>query len=173
MLFFKRDRPTKPAAPSTRSVSAAVAKPSTSRSQTATLNPPAAKTSDVLIGTSFVANDGTEESLAAFDFDGPGRRLADWKKSRKAPSKLDRQASDEAMAWFVALPKNLRMFQTLASYPHVVNNLHAVWDDPEALTILFENLINSRRQKRVGFPPDVKSELVVLRAWAFAQKRLA
>lgn len=47
-------------------------------------------------------------------------------------------------------------------FPHVVRQLDALWNDPEALTEYFSELMVSRRPGRRGFPPDVGAEILAL-----------
>ncbi len=123
------------------------------------------------LDTTFVANDGFAGSADDFDFGSAGKR--DWKKLRRPPSTTDRRVTDEAMQWMALLPRNLRLMHTMRDYPHVVNGLVAVWNKPEELSIHFENLINSSRQNRAGFPPLVRAELVALRAYSLLKLKAA
>lgn len=47
-------------------------------------------------------------------------------------------------------------------FPHVVRQLDALWNDPEALTEYFSELMVSKRPGRRGFPPEVGAEILAL-----------
>lgn len=49
-----------------------------------------------------------------------------------------------------------------ARFPHVMQKLDQYWDDPDALTEYFSELMVSRRPGRRGFPPEVGAEILSL-----------
>jgi hypothetical protein len=49
-----------------------------------------------------------------------------------------------------------------AGFPHVMRKLEQYWDDPDALTDYFSELMVSRRPGRRGFPPEVGAEILSL-----------
>ncbi len=58
----------------------------------------------------------------------------------------------------------LAMLPTVArDYPHVVNNLAAVWSEPTRVNGIFDKLLLSDRDSRQGFPLAVVVELSELR----------
>lgn len=89
-----------------------------------------------------------------------------FKKLRRAPSATEMRVGDAAMTWLLSLPKELRPLQCCKAYPHVVNHLAGWWDSPEALDSYFDDLLQSRRKQRVGFPAPIKAEIEALFAHA-------
>lgn len=49
-----------------------------------------------------------------------------------------------------------------AGFPHVMRKLEEYWNDPDALTEYFSELMVSRRPGRRGFPPEVGAEILSL-----------
>lgn len=89
-----------------------------------------------------------------------------WKKQRKLPGATETRVSDAAMAWMQSLPKAHRPMRTCQAYPHVVNHLCGWWDNPDALASYFDDLLNSSRQNRQGFPAPIKTEIETLLTFA-------
>lgn len=114
-------------------------------------------------------NDGLQAAAGDLNFDETSAQ--DWKKLRKPLSVDDRRINDAGMAWVATLPRELRPLNIIHSHPHVANLLASMWDRPAELPVQFENLINSRRTQRAGFPTLVKVELTALRAFARQQGR--
>jgi hypothetical protein len=85
-----------------------------------------------------------------------------WKKLRRAPTADDQRVNDSGLVWMARLPQLLRPHETAIRYPHVVNNLAKAWSDDDARAVLFDDLLNSPRRKRKGFPVDVARELRAL-----------
>jgi hypothetical protein len=121
--------------------------------------------------TSVLADDGLQQDISEFDA-GRMPSLEELKKRRKQQTAEDKRVADEAMVWMGALPRELRMMHTMLNHPHVVNGLVQRWNQPEPLTVYFQNLLASRRRGRVGFLPPVKAELLALRSYAAKQGRL-
>lgn len=48
-------------------------------------------------------------------------------------------------------------------FPHVLNRISAVWEDPPATAELIDDLLVDRRGGRRGFPADVLAELLTIR----------
>jgi len=72
---------------------------------------------------------------------------------------LNRRAVD----WLAELPANVRPRELAMRFPHVVNNLAAVWHEREKCCEYFDSLMRDRRGGRRGFPPRVAFELTVLK----------
>jgi hypothetical protein len=51
-------------------------------------------------------------------------------------------------------------------FPHVLNQLSAVWDDLPVAAELIDDLLVDRRGGRRGFPADVLAELLTIRRLA-------
>ncbi len=50
----------------------------------------------------------------------------------------------------------------VADFPHIARKLDELWNDPEALTEYFSELMVSKRAGRRGFPPEVGAEILAL-----------
>ena len=79
------------------------------------------------------------------------------------------QPSDEPFAatfrWVAGLPKEVRPLALLRQFPRIANVLALSAGNPETTRdYLFELLID-RRGGRLGFPADVRAELLRLRAY--------
>jgi hypothetical protein len=94
------------------------------------------------------------------------------KKQRRVTAPNDAKLKDGSLRWLEQLPKQHRPLKTCQAYPHVVNHLAGWWDIPEGLSDYFEDLLNSKRTGRQGFPLPVKAELETLRAYARVKKLL-
>jgi hypothetical protein len=79
-----------------------------------------------------------------------------------------RQRSDAARAqlqgpgYAPALPS---LTQTALRFPWVVQKVQRAWESPRAFDATMDELLIDNRGSRHGFPFDVLSELVDLRAW--------
>lgn len=95
------------------------------------------------------------------------------KETRAEPSGRDanglrrRQPYNEplpsTMRWAAALPSELRPFALLRKYPRIANLLARDWSDPAECQRYFDNLLNDRRGRRMGFPVEVLEDLLTLR----------
>lgn len=68
------------------------------------------------------------------------------------------------------LPGGLRLDATARRYPHIVNQLAALWHDPRALDRCLAGLLIDDRRDRQGFAFEALAELADLRE-AFRQMR--
>jgi hypothetical protein len=102
--------------------------------------------------------DGHED----FDVDSPPS-AASCRHLRKA------QPSSEPLPgtfnWIARLPRNVRPLQLLREFPRVTNTLAASWHDPLAFRACLYDLLVDKRGNRRGFPDQVFSELLALRAY--------
>ena len=96
-----------------------------------------------------------------------------YRKLRREPTATELRVGEAAMAWLVALPKHVRPVQCCRAYPHVVNHLAGWWDSAEGLGAYFDDLLNSPRKQRAGFPPAIRAELEALLAHARAEGLVA
>jgi hypothetical protein len=94
------------------------------------------------------------------------------KKLRRQPTASDLRLKDEALQWMSQLPREVRPMKTCQAYPHVVNHLAGWWPIPEGLTDYFDDLLESKRKGRQGFPEPVRKELEVLQTYARLKKLL-
>ncbi len=65
--------------------------------------------------------------------------------------------------WVARLPEELRPNALMRAYARIANILATSWDDPDATSAYFDQLLVDRRGHRQGFPPDVMAELLALR----------
>ena len=85
----------------------------------------------------------------------------DWLQHRKAKP-IDRVLpfSDR---WFGRLPLDAYPRELASQYPRIVNLIALQWDDSEACSAYFDELLVDRRGARQGFPARVQLELMRLR----------
>jgi hypothetical protein len=94
-----------------------------------------------------------------------------WTKVRRKTQPTDRALTGLSMTWLAALPAELRPQITMTRYPRVINMLTQSWPDAEEREHAFDDLLNSRRRGRRGFPIDVERELSALCLYASALPR--
>lgn len=85
-----------------------------------------------------------------------------WHRVRRATAKRDLVLTPSTIEWMRRLPKEIWPLQTGASYPRVLNQLALVWRNPIERETQFEQLLNSTRKNRRGFPESVQVELQTL-----------
>jgi hypothetical protein len=71
------------------------------------------------------------------------------------------------------LPQDVCPYATAEYFPHVVNRLAWLWDDPEALENEFQRLLREDRPDGSGFPKAIIEELASVRQWRLEQRRMA
>ena len=87
------------------------------------------------------------------------------------PPRVPREPLDHrGEALLRQLPGGLRLDVTARRYPHIVNQLAALWHDPRALDRCLEGLMIDDRRDRQGFAFEALAELADLRE-AFRQMR--
>jgi hypothetical protein len=94
-----------------------------------------------------------------------------WTKVRRKPQATDRALTGRSMTWLAELPAEVRPQITMTRYPRVINMLAESWADAEEREDAFDDLLNSRRRGRRGFPIDVERELSALCLYASALPR--
>ena len=67
--------------------------------------------------------------------------------------------------WVASLPPEIRPLALLQQFPRIANMLAQSWHDPAQFREYMFDLLIDRRGKREGFPQDVRSELLRLRAY--------
>ena len=67
--------------------------------------------------------------------------------------------------WIASLPREIRPLALLQQFPRIANMLAQSWHDPAAFREYMFDLLIDRRGGRQGFPQDVRSELLRLRAY--------
>ena len=67
--------------------------------------------------------------------------------------------------WIAGLPREVRPLELLKQFPRIANMLAQAWHDPAAFREYMFDLLIDRRGDRKGFPQDVRSELLKLRAY--------
>ena len=86
----------------------------------------------------------------------------DWKLSRKAqPANV---VLPFTRRWVNDLPQHLEPQALLRLFPRIANRLANAWGDADACRMIFDELLADKRPGRRGFPPEVVSDLVRLRA---------
>jgi hypothetical protein len=94
-----------------------------------------------------------------------------WTKVRRPPEARDRALTGRSMTWLLALPEEVRPQITMVRYPRVINMLCDCWGTADEREDAFDDLLNSRRRGRRGFPIDVERELSALCLYASALPR--
>ena len=67
--------------------------------------------------------------------------------------------------WVAALPAEVQPLALLQKIPRIANTLARLWRDPIELQLYFDDLLVDRRGGRRGFPPEIHSELIILREY--------
>jgi hypothetical protein len=67
--------------------------------------------------------------------------------------------------WIAGLPREIRPLALLQQFPRIANMLAQSWHDPAEFREYMFDLLIDRRGSRQGFPQDVRSELLRLRAY--------
>jgi len=65
--------------------------------------------------------------------------------------------------WLASIPTEIQPLALAQKFPRIANNLARLWQDRVALHDYLDDLVVDRRGGRQGFPPEVHSELLVLR----------
>ncbi len=73
------------------------------------------------------------------------------------------ELTDEAIRLLDSLARKCPMSELPARFPRVLNRLAAVWSQPALAERYFVELLLDSRGSRLGFPPEVLSELLALR----------
>jgi hypothetical protein len=87
------------------------------------------------------------------------------KPSRPSPSAIERNPqhlTSQAEALLGKLRPQLELLWLPAVFPHVLNELAALWATPEEVRGYFEKTLFDQRWGRQGFPLDAFQELVLL-----------
>jgi hypothetical protein len=74
------------------------------------------------------------------------------------------ELTDEAIRLLDSLAHKCPMSELPARFPRVLNRLAAVWSQPALAERYFVELLLDSRGSRLGFPPEVLSELLALRS---------
>lgn len=92
----------------------------------------------------------------------PADELVDWSRVRRVRP-LD-QLLPATSEWARRLPEAIRPVHLVRLYPRVANRLAFAWQDRRATEDVFDDVLIDRRGGRRGFPPDVRADLLQLRA---------
>lgn len=104
-----------------------------------------------------------QDSTSAATQDKPTVAETDTAFKRKAAP--NNQPFPATFKWIASLPRELRPLALLQKYPRIANMLAQSWHDPAAFREYMFDLLIDRRGRRKGFPQDVRSELLRLRAY--------
>ena len=67
--------------------------------------------------------------------------------------------------WIARLPAEIRPLSLLRKFPRIANVLARAWPDAQTYAASIDALLHDQRGGRLGFPVDVQSELLMLRAF--------
>ena len=70
-----------------------------------------------------------------------------------------------AARWAAALPLEVQPRVLLQRLPRIANVLARLWKDEIHLRLYLDELLDDRRKGRRGFPPEIHSELLMLREY--------
>jgi len=74
------------------------------------------------------------------------------------------ELTDEAIRLLDSLARKCPMSELSARFPRVLNRIAAAWSQPALAERYFVELLLDARGSRLGFPPEVLSELLALRS---------
>jgi len=114
------------------------------------------------VNVSAVARRGQDSTSAATQ-DKPTVAEIDATFVRKAAP--NNQPFPATFKWIASLPREVRPLALLQQFPRIANMLAQSWHDPAAFREYMFDLLIDRRGSREGFPQDVRSELLRLRAY--------
>lgn len=87
------------------------------------------------------------------------------RRSERSKTQPINVVQPRTLAWAADLPGDIQPQQLLRSFARIANLIASRWDEPRALYVYFGELLIDRRKGRRGFPPEVRSELLALRAY--------
>ncbi|HEY6135760.1 MAG TPA: hypothetical protein VIW70_17430 [Rubrivivax sp.] len=102
------------------------------------------------------APEGLAEAAAALEPDF-------WERRRRKSLPTDRALNGVAIEWVLALPIALRPMGLCDRYPRVANAIAEAWPIFELRRSMLDSLLEDKRGRRQGFPPEVRSEIETLR----------
>ena len=82
--------------------------------------------------------------------------------ARRIPTR-EVSLSRRSIDWLAELAPNVRPGELAVRFPHIANNLAAVWYERDKCCEYFDSLMRDRRGGRKGFPPRVAFELTALK----------
>src|SRR5206468_8332225 len=92
-----------------------------------------------------------------------GSEDAEKSKQRKA-APMDAPLP-RTFTWMAKLPREVQPLELMRSYPRIANAMATIWNEPEAMSDFFDELLVDRRGNRKGFFPEITGELLALRAY--------
>jgi hypothetical protein len=86
-----------------------------------------------------------------------------WERRRRKSVPTDRALNGVAIEWVLSLPIALRPMGLCDRYPRVANAIADSWPIFELRRSMLDSLLEDKRGRRQGFPPEVRSEIETLR----------
>ena len=90
--------------------------------------------------------------------------MASEPRNRRRVQPLNQQLP-AAARWAANLPEEVQPRILLQRLPRIANLVARLWQDDNALRVYLDDLLGDRRKGRRGFPPEIHSELLVLREY--------
>jgi hypothetical protein len=90
--------------------------------------------------------------------------------SRRANSPADDCVLGHTENWLNALPKGARPLHLQRDFPRIANELARLWGDTSELDRYFEEKEFSPRERRVGFSPLIKEELLAMHGYSLRSR---
>jgi hypothetical protein len=84
--------------------------------------------------------------------------------NRRSLQPLNQQLPATAK-WAAGVPVEVQPLALVQMFPRIANNLARLWHDNIGLQNYLDDLLVDRRGGRCGFPPEIQSELLILRAY--------
>jgi len=85
-------------------------------------------------------------------------------RNRRSLQPLNQQLPATAK-WAAGVPVEVQPQALLQTFPRIANTLARLWHDNIGLRNYLDELLVDRRGGRRGFPPEIQSELLILRAY--------
>ena len=90
-----------------------------------------------------------------------------WEAARRAPAIGGDELQERTFKWLAMLPASVRPMRTAQRFPRIANKLRDLWGHCEYTRLYFQSLLLDRFQGGMGFPPEVRQELVALQKYYF------
>jgi hypothetical protein len=87
-----------------------------------------------------------------------------YSSNRRSLQPLNQQLPATAK-WAAGVPVEVQPLALVQMFPRIANNLARLWHDNIGLQNYLDDLLVDRRGGRCGFPPEIQSELLILRAY--------
>jgi len=91
--------------------------------------------------------------------------MPSWQPTRGPKPEADKTLRPDAQKWLALLPEYARPKDLCATYPRIANRLAMIWANRPAVRSYFDDLLVDKRGGRIGFSPEIRTELARLRVY--------